>query len=266
MIAAMVRLTREVRFGIALDGGVIDGDNGFAGNPPLGAPGVFLALRVTLAGNPDRDTGYLLNIKDVDREVRSRVVPVCAELVAKAQAASAEALVGRCAHLLSDAWKPVEMVELDLRVTPFLSVSWKRSESRMVRLSQKFEFSAAHRLHSDALSAEANRATFGKCNNPHGHGHNYEVEVTVAGIPDEKTGRLIAVDELERIVEAHVIEPLDHKHLNLEVPEFGTLNPSVENIAQVIFDRLSPVLKGSSATLAKVTVWETPKTWAAVGD
>ncbi len=259
----MVRLTREVRFGIHLDGSVSeDGKNGFAGGPALGGLGVFLFLRVTVQGEPDARSGYLLNIKDIDREVRKRVVPALREIVAKAQVASAETLVLRCADLLRDAWMPVEVVEIELCLSPFLSSAWSASEPQMVRLSQKFEFSAAHRLNSSDLSHEENVATFGKCNNPYGHGHNYEVQVTVAGVPDAKTGQLISVAELEKIVEQHVIEAYDHKHLNVEVPDFFKVNPSVENIARAIYRRLAPALDRTAAKLATITVWETPKTWA----
>ena len=130
----------------------------------------------------------------------------------------------------------------------------------MIRLSQRFEFSAAHRLHNPGLDDAANRATFGKCNNPLGHGHNYELQVTVAGQPNAD-GVLIHMTELEDLVETHAIDKLDHKNLNLEVPEFETLNPSVENIAKVIYGYLKGPLAKDNRKLAAVTVWETPRTW-----
>lgn len=262
----MVRLTREVRFGINLAGeGMEEGENGFAGRPALTGLGSFLVLRVTVQGEPDLASGYLLNIKDIDRAVRERVVPEVREVLLRAPGLPVTSLVLHCADLLRQAWAPRELSRLELRLSPFLSYAWNVLEPTMIQLSQKFEFSAAHRLHSEQLSAEANLATFGKCNNPHGHGHNYELEVTVAGEPDAVTGVLIGVEELERIVDREVIEAFDHKHLNLEVSEFSTLNPSVENIARVIYDRLALVMKQTPCTLAKVTVWETPKTWAEYG-
>jgi 6-pyruvoyltetrahydropterin/6-carboxytetrahydropterin synthase len=131
----------------------------------------------------------------------------------------------------------------------------------MTRLSQKFEFSASHRLHNPALSDDVNRRTYGKCNNPHGHGHNYEVQVTLAGTPADETGLLVDVPAFERTVAETVIERMDHKNLNVEVPEFRDLIPSVENIARVIYRMLKPKLENSATRLAGVTVWETPKTW-----
>jgi 6-pyruvoyltetrahydropterin/6-carboxytetrahydropterin synthase len=126
----------------------------------------------------------------------------------------------------------------------------------MTRLSQKFEFAASHRLHNPALSEQANRQTFGQCNNPHGHGHNYQLQVTLAGEPSD-SGLLVDVPAFEQIVKDAVIERFDHKNLNVEVPEFADLIPSVENIARVIYRLLKPRL----TNLAAVTVWETPKTW-----
>ena len=130
----------------------------------------------------------------------------------------------------------------------------------MTRLSQKFEFSAAHRLHNPALSEIENAKVYGKCNNPHGHGHNYELQVTIAGAPDA-SGIILPLPELEQIVNAAVIQKLDHKHLNVEVPEFKQLIPSVENIAMVVYRMLKLPLAATRAKLVGVTVWETPKTW-----
>ena len=130
----------------------------------------------------------------------------------------------------------------------------------MVLLTQSFEFSASHRLSCEGLTDEDNRRLFGKCSNPNGHGHNYVLEVTIAGDPDFRTGVVIDIAALDRIVGERVIEPLDHKNLNVECPEFASLNPTVENIARVIFRRLSDAL--GDRRLVSVRVWETPKTYA----
>ena len=121
----------------------------------------------------------------------------------------------------------------------------------MIRLSQKFEFSASHRLHNPELSDAENRACFGKCNNAAGHGHNYEVEVTVKR-SDADLSQLL---DLERAVKP-VLDQWVHRHLNLEVKPFDAINPTVENIAKILFELLKPQV----ADLAMVTVWETPKT------
>jgi 6-pyruvoyltetrahydropterin/6-carboxytetrahydropterin synthase len=130
----------------------------------------------------------------------------------------------------------------------------------MLRLSQKFEFCASHRLHNANLSDARNRELFGKCNNPHGHGHNYIVQVTAAGEADAN-GLIMQIPAFEKIVASAVIEPFDHKNLNVEIEEFKKLNPSVENIARVIFQRLKPKFESEKVKLSGVTVWETEKTW-----
>ena len=127
----------------------------------------------------------------------------------------------------------------------------------MVRLSQKFEFSASHRLHNPQLSEEENRRLFGKCNNPNGHGHNYVLEVTLSAPATTQ----LQVPDFERIVSDTIIEPFDHKNLNTELPQFRELIPSVENIAMVIYRLLKNPVEKSGAKLAAVTVWETSKTW-----
>jgi 6-pyruvoyltetrahydropterin/6-carboxytetrahydropterin synthase len=109
-------------------------------------------------------------------------------------------------------------------------------------------------------SAEQNNQLFGKCNNPHGHGHNYELQVTLIGVPDAN-GELIAVPRLERLVQQTVIDRFDHRNLNVELAEFKETNPTVENIAQVIYRLLNRPLADAGAKLALVTLWETPKTF-----
>src|SRR5690606_28948939 len=96
------------------------------------------------------------------------------------------------------------LVQLTLHLSPFLSAGAIAGEFPMIRLSQKFEFSASHRLHNAELDDAQNRALYGKCNNPHGHGHNYEVQVTLTGDPGT-AGVVMAVPRFERLVDEHVI-------------------------------------------------------------
>ena len=112
-------------------------------------------------------------------------------------------------------------------------------------LTRRATFSASHRLHSVNLSKEKNIELFGKCNNPNGHGHNYILKVTVKGTIDEKTGMVMNLSDLKKMVEENVVSKLDHKNLNLDVPEFKDLNPTAENIAIVIWNLLKPKLKNS---------------------
>ncbi len=107
----------------------------------------------------------------------------------------------------------------------------------VVYLTRRATFSAAHRLHNPALSAEENRRIFGKCNNPNGHGHNYVLEVTVKGEIDQPTGMVLNLTDLKLAIEEAILNEVDHKHLNLDVPIFQEINPTAENMA-VVFWRL----------------------------
>jgi 6-pyruvoyltetrahydropterin/6-carboxytetrahydropterin synthase len=119
---------------------------------------------------------------------------------------------------------------------------------------RRYTISASHRLHTDALSAEENRATYGKCNNPHGHGHNYVVEVLVAGAVDPETGMVINLVALDEVVRERVIERFDHANLNLD-PLFANRVPTTENLSRVVFALLKDALPAGK--LERVRVEET---------
>jgi 6-pyruvoyltetrahydropterin/6-carboxytetrahydropterin synthase len=123
-----------------------------------------------------------------------------------------------------------------------------------VHLTRRYLFSATHRLHCDGLSESQNQATYGKCNNPHGHGHNYALEVTVSGQVDPGTGMICNLSDLDRSVQSEVLERFDHENLNCR-SEFDGLVPTTENLSEVIFN----ILKQSftAAHLEKVRLEET---------
>lgn len=107
-----------------------------------------------------------------------------------------------------------------------------------ITVYRKAHFNAAHRLFKKEWDDAKNREVFGKCSNPNYHGHNYELEVGVSGEIDPETGFLMDLKILSKIIKEEVEDPFDHKNLNLEVPEFSDLNPTVENIAVVIWEKL----------------------------
>lgn len=119
---------------------------------------------------------------------------------------------------------------------------------------RRYTISASHRLHADALSAAENRATYGKCNNPHGHGHNYIIEVLTGGAVDPHTGMVINMATLDSVVRTKVIDRFDHTNLNLD-PIFANRVPTTENLCRVIFELLDGTL--SPAKLEQVRVEET---------
>lgn len=133
----------------------------------------------------------------------------------------------------------------------------------MVFLTRRATFSASHYYWNDAWSAEKNQQVFGRCANRNGHGHNYTLEVTVAGEPDPVTGFVVDLKWLKDVMEREVLSAYDHRHLNLEVPEFAGRIPTTENIATAIWRRLEPVLgSANGARLDRVRVYETPEIFA----
>lgn len=125
--------------------------------------------------------------------------------------------------------------------------------------TRRSHFNAAHRLHNPARSDDWNAATFGLCNNPNFHGHNYELDVTVEGSIDQETGYVFDLGRLADVVDERIIRRLDHRNLNVEVEWFADLNPTVENIAVVIWRELRAALP-ESLTL-RVRLWETPRNY-----
>ena|ERR1700741_787532 len=126
----------------------------------------------------------------------------------------------------------------------------------MLYLTRKAEFAASHYYHNPELTPEENLRIFGKCNNPNGHGHNYTLEVTVKGEIDARSGFVVDLRQLKEIMNREVLEAMDHRFLNKEVPEFARQIPTTENIAIAIWRRLSNKLV--RAQLHRVRVYETP--------
>jgi 6-pyruvoyltetrahydropterin/6-carboxytetrahydropterin synthase len=135
-----------------------------------------------------------------------------------------------------------------------------------VRLTRRYRFSAAHRLDTPALTPEENRRLYGKCNNPHGHGHDYAVDITVEGALDP-AGHVVNRTDLDTLVRDSVLARLDHKNLNLDLPEFAQAVPTTENLAEVIHTSLESawnlparlVRVRISETDRNTFVWEAPR-------
>lgn len=130
----------------------------------------------------------------------------------------------------------------------------------MVLLTRKAEFSASHYYYIDAWSPEENLRVFGKCANRNGHGHNYTLEVTVEGKVDAVSGFVVDLKALKEVIDREVMQVYDHRHLNLEVPEFRSTLPTTENIAIAIWRRLETKIDG--AKLRRIRVYEMPDLFA----
>jgi 6-pyruvoyltetrahydropterin/6-carboxytetrahydropterin synthase len=253
----MIHLTREFRFSAEPAPAPAGPANPWAGSPAASGLAPYLKLQLTVAGEPDRVTGYLCDIKVLDDLLRARAVPPALEMLAASRGplAPERYLLALWPRLADARPAGAAVVELRLCTTPYIHYTVRREAPAMVQLTEQFEFSAAHRLHSPGLSDEENRELFGKCNNPRGHGHNYVVEVTFAG-EVLSAARAVVAEAVRR----NVLERFDHKHLNEDTTEFRDLNPTVENIARVVWGLL--VADVSPARLTCVRIYETPKTWA----
>jgi len=276
----MIRLSRETRFTLVPPGATSTGlqKNSWAGWPATDWIAPQLRLQLIIVGNADSQTGYLCNIKVIDDMFRDIIVN---DLIPSAvQPMTAEAMLEIAWQRTLELWPsyvnsstafaatPVPAIQsLHLRQSPYLSYARHANAATHPQvknmtqstLTHQFEFSAAHRLHCDHLSDEQNRELFSKCNNPAGHGHNYVVEVSISQTPVDQT-LLVGLAQVIETVNALVIDKLDHKHLNVDIDYFATVNPTVENISTAIFGWLDGQF--DAAQLQSVKVFETPKTWA----
>lgn len=126
-----------------------------------------------------------------------------------------------------------------------------------VTINRKAHFNAAHRLYNPNWDNDKNFEVFGKCSYPNYHGHNYELIVSVRGEVDPVTGFVMNLDQLRKIIEVEVEDYLDHKNLNLDIPDFKDVNPTAENIVVLIWNRIRARLDRDLDL--KVTLYETPR-------
>ena len=124
-----------------------------------------------------------------------------------------------------------------------------------VTVTRRLRFNAAHRIHNPELSDAENRALFGKCNNPNWHGHNYVLEVSVAGPIDPRSGYVVDLGDLARMVEREFVDRVDHRNLNLDVDFMRGVNPTSENIVVQCWRVIAPHV--APARLTRLRLWET---------
>ena len=129
-----------------------------------------------------------------------------------------------------------------------------------VRITRRLHFSAAHRLARPEWSDDRNSRVFGDCANANWHGHNYDLEVTVSGPVDADTGYVMDLKDLKDLVNRQVVDDLDHRNLNLDVPWLEGVIPSTENLVVSIWERIAPLIP-PPAKLDKLVLRETPRHW-----
>ena len=236
--------------------------NSLAGIPPSDGRTAHHELDVGLRGRPDPVTGYLVGIQDVDAFVRRHVLPELSSMLHAEEPRTPAGIVRRLAQVLASHLPAgAVLARLTWNPGPFIHYAWDATMPDHALLVARFEFSAAHRLHCPSLSDEGNRRVFGKCNHASGHGHNYRIAVGVR-VPAGDGAAARPAGTLEAIVSRCVLARFDHRHLNVDCPEFAMLNPSVENIARVCHGLLSAPLADAGMPIDHVTVWETEKTSA----
>ena len=216
-----------------------------------------------MSGPADASTGMVVNLTDVKKWLADAVAPFDIRLIdyTTPEMTGRQPSTENLARILWDRINAqaqrttARLVKLSISESEDLFSEYK-GEGDMVYVTRIYDFAASHRLHAGSLSDADNTDVFGKCNNPAGHGHNYGLEVTLKGAVDPDTGFAFPIHVLDRIVSDRVLDVLDHKHLNTDVPHFRRVNPTSENLAVFIWDVLRPEL---GEALHRVGVQETAR-------
>ena len=260
----MHRLTRAVRFSInPFLSEQVEGANSFVSRPSGEGLAIFLELSVEVSGKVDPATGFIVNVADIDKNVRRFAMPVFIERIKEDFQKAKHVTFFEIAELLGSAWEQLSdkfgvarLNKLSLKLNPSRIIAIDSKDIKMVYFSEKFEFAATHKLWNEDFSEEKNLEVFGKCANPSGHGHNYLIEVVIK-IPNG--GDEFHINDFEKIVNKELIKIVDHKNLNVDVGHFSKANPTVENITSFAWNKLFG--KFGNAMLHCITVWENDKTF-----
>ena len=214
----------------------------------------------TFSGPVDPLTGVVLNLGEIKKQLEKVITPVGLSHSDPGSGfiddfvPTSEILIQILWKLLEKRIKICRLMSIRLHESPQRNVEFIGDKS-MIYVTRSVEFSAAHRLHSIRLSDEENIRIFGKCTRPHGHGHNYELAVTVGGAIDEATGVVIEMGRFDDILQREVLDRYDHRHLNHDVEEFQSINPTSEELLRVIWKRLAPLF--TKPVLYKLRLVET---------
>ena len=224
---------------------------------------IFLELGVELTGDVDPQTGLIINVTTIDEKVRQFAIPAINKKISENFKQGKRIDLAETIRLLQLAWETLAdkfngaiLNKLTLSTNPFRKISISREDKKMIYLSEKFEFASTHKLWNNSFNEELNFKIFGKCANPAGHGHNYTAEIIVK-IPADRSD--LNLGWFGEIIEEHFIKLVDHKNLNVDIPHFTKIVPTVENIAAFGWQKLLD--KFGAAKLHCVTIWETNRTY-----
>ena len=233
----MHTLARQVRFSInPFLAEVSEGFNSYASKPCGEGLALYFGLWVELAGPVDTDTGFVVNVTEIDRQVRKFIVPIFAEHIGNSFRRAQHISLFALCEILIRAWAAldnkfdtVSLHKLCLELNPFRKIAIESEDCEMIYFSE----------------------------NPTGDGHNYVIEVTVKAAVEDGD---FCIGKFEKIVDDEFIQLVDHKNLNVDVAEFDGRNPTVENIAAFAWEKLTGKFrKTGDCLLFSVTVWETDR-------
>ena len=259
----MHKLSREIRFCVNpfLEETAV-GDNSYSSKPCGEGLAMYFALLVDLESEVDVETGFVVNVVEIDKVVRESAVGVFSDFVRErfregrhVSLADMFGALGEVWPVISGRFGSARLTKLGLQLNPFRKISIEMGNETMLYFSEKFEFAAMHKLWNSEFSDEKNFEVFGKCANPNGHGHNYVIEVTVE---KENFDESFSIGAFESVVSDEFISLVDHKNLNLDVSGFADKIPTVENIAVFAWKVLGKRI--DFARLSAVTVWESDRT------
>lgn len=262
----MQTLGREIRFSIdPFSRDQKQGYNSYAAKP-LGSDGLalYISLWVELSSELNPDTGFVVNVTEIDKAVRKEVIPFVTRQIQlhfnKRQIplfADLADILKKCRVLIQQAFPDQVINKLILNLNPYRSISIQPEDNMTIYYGEKFEFSAMHRLWNDKFNDAQNDVAFGKCANPAGHGHNYILEVKVIRSADDNGFNW--AHEFQKVVKKSFIDIVDHKNLNIDVPGFEACIPTVENLARFAWEKLADSFHGCK--LHSITVWENDRTY-----
>ena len=261
----MHTLSRQIRFSVDpfLEEQVL-GYNSYACKPCGDGLSFYFALWVDLESELNPDTGFVVNVSEIDKLIREKVIPkitrwVQAFFVNRKTPTlwDTVAMLGRCRTVIEAGFPEKNLKQLRLELNPFRQITITSEDVEMFTFSEKFEFAAMHRLWNERFDENKNFELFGKCANPAGHGHNYVLEVQVQSAIEHVEPGWIC--DYQQVVKERFLDLVDHKNLNVDVPGFEKLNPTVENLAFFAWEKLVGKFKDSK--LMKITVWENDRTF-----
>ncbi|MFA5293552.1 MAG: 6-carboxytetrahydropterin synthase [Phycisphaerae bacterium] len=261
----MHKLSRQVRFAVdPFAKSAITGANSYCAKPTAQGLAFYFSLWVELKGSANKDTGFVVNVSNIDKIVREKAVGIFNDFVKNHPNSSFEQigqLLGKVWQKIEKDFLPAKISGLAVELMPARKLGIKERSGKMLYFSEKFEFSASHTLWNKKFSDSENFKIFGKCANLAGHGHNYIVEVTIkkTGLAPGPVPGGVNAGDFERIVDKHFIDVVDHKNLDTDVKHFKKVNPTVENIAEFAFGSLRNKFKPFK--LDCVTVWENDRTF-----